>query len=507
MHALTAHQRNQTQNLVTVRPAKDRFEHAFTALCARSDRVLGAALIAQWLILVALALIVTPRTWIGAASSPNTHLIASIVLGGLIAGLPAFLAWAKPGEPMTRASVGVAFAMMGGLFVHVGGGRIEFHFHYFVSMAVLALYRDWRVLIAATLVAALDHAGRGIFWPQSMYGIETASRLRWIEHAVWLVTEVAFLIYMTRGALADMMSAADREEQLDRTAATVTGTASALGQQLAEMETCKDLTQRIAADPGSGLDGLAAAVDGFLQSMREAVQHIRETADQSRRSSMRIAQAAVETSGITASMTDRAGAAMDRAEGATQTAREGGQVIGEAIRNIDSIRSQIEESAGAVSEFVSASDTIAEFVQTIGDIADQTNLLALNAAIEAARAGEHGRGFAVVADEVRKLADRSLAAAKEIRRAINELRENSRGAADRMRVTVAQAEENGRLAGTAAGSLDEIVRAVGQVAGEIAGIAEAIREVNIAAEQSAGSCDELAKMVDQLNATTARFRV
>lgn len=507
MHALNVHARRSYDNSVPVASASERFEKAFTALCAKSDRVLGVALIAQWVILVGLALIVTPKTWIGATPSPNTHLIAAIVMGGLAAGFPAFLAWTKPGAVMTRLCVGVAFAVMGGLYVHVGGGRIEFHFHYFASMAVLALYRDWRVLIAATLVAALDHAGRGIFWPQSMYGIETASRLRWIEHAVWLVTEVGFLIYMTQTALADMRSAAEREEQLDSTAAMVTGTASSLGQQLADMETRKDLTQRFEADPGSGLDGLAAAVDGFLQSMREAVEDIKQTSEETRRSSMRIAEAAVETSGITQSMADRAGSAMDRAEGAARTAQEGGRVIGEAIRNMDSIRTEVEHSAGAVSEFVSASDTIAGFVQTIGDIADQTNLLALNAAIEAARAGEHGRGFAVVADEVRKLADRSLEASVEIRKAINELRDNSRGAADRMRTTVTRAEENGQLAGAAAGSLEQIVGVVGQVAQEISGIAEAIREVNLAAEQSAGSCDELAKMVDDLSTTAGRFVV
>ncbi len=507
MHTVTARRGDRAPTITGVCPASERFNAAFAALCARTDRVLGVTLLAQWVVLMGLAFVVSPRTWIGDSSSPNTHLIASIVLGGLVAGFPAFLAWTRPGEVTTRLCVGVAFAMMGGLFVHTGGGRIEFHFHYFVSMAILALYRDWRVLIAATVVAAVDHAGRGIFWPQSIYGIETAGRLRWIEHAVWLVTEVGFLIYMTRGALGDMMAAAEREEQLDRTAAMVTGTASELGQQLADMETRKDLTRRIRAEADSGLDGLAAAVDGFLQSMREALQDIRQTAEQSRLSSVRIAGAAEETSGITANMSERAGSAMDRAEGATRTAREGGRVIGEAIRNIDSIRTQIEESAGAVSEFVAASDTIAGFVQTIGDIADQTNLLALNAAIEAARAGEHGRGFAVVADEVRKLADRSLDAAREIRQAIEDLRDNSRGAAERMRVTVTQAEENGRLAGTAAGSLDEIVQVVGQVAGEIAGIAEAIREVNTAAEQSAGACDELSRVIDHLNATTARFRV
>lgn len=72
---------------------------------------------------------------------------------------------------------------------------------------------------------------------------------------------------------------------------------------------------------------------------------------------------------------------------------------------------------------------------------------------------------------------------------------------------MAQANENGKPAASAAGSLYEVVRGVGQVAGKIASIADTIREVNIAAEQSAGSCDELAKMVDQLNASVARFRV
>ncbi len=487
--------------------ADTRFKLAFREVAQKSDQILGIGLIAQWAILIALALIVSPKTWIGASSSPNKHLIASIVLGGLIAIVPAAMAWFKKGEFSTRLCIGIAYALMGGLYVHVGGGRIEFHFHYFASMAILTLYRDWRVLIAATLVVAVDHAARGIFWTQSIYGIENTSRLRWIEHAVWLIAEVGFLTYMTRSALSDMRAAAMRETQLDETAEAITHAAAELGQQLANMKTTNDLTSTIHLDESSGLEGVAAAVDGFLQSMRETIRAITYTAERTRESSMQIASAAVETSGITQMMSDRANAAMARADEASNTARDGGKVIAQTIENIATIRSQVEESADAVSDFVTQSETIADFVQTIGDIADQTNLLALNAAIEAARAGEHGRGFAVVADEVRKLADRSSEAAAEIKEAIDRLRENSLGAAQRMRTTVDRAAKNSELASTAAGSLDEIVAGVQEVARDISDIAQSLQEVNLAASQSSDACDQLSATADELTTATGRFRI
>jgi methyl-accepting chemotaxis protein len=485
--------------------ADQRFRASFRALCEKSDTILAIGLLVQWVILVAIAFVVTPRTWIGSTSSPNTHLVAAIVMGGLIAAFPMLLSRIHRGAQTTRLSIGVAYALMGGLYVHVGGGRIEFHFHYFASMAILSIYRDWRVLLAATVVAALDHALRGIFWTQSIYGIATASRLRWIEHAVWLVAEVGFLVYMTRTALSDMRDAALREAQLDKAAEAITLAASDLGQQLAHMETSNDLSREVAVPDGSELETVAAAVSGFLRSMRQTISTIARVAEQTRESSMQIASAAVETSGITQSMSDRANAAMQRAEGASDTAREGGQVIAKTIENIASIKDQVDQSAGAVDEFVTQSETIAEFVQTIGDIADQTNLLALNAAIEAARAGEQGRGFAVVADEVRKLADRSAQAASEIRVAIESLRDNSRSAAERMRATAERAVENGDLATSAAGSLDEILSSVQDVARDIADIAHSLQEVNTAAAQSSDACDALASTADELTTQTGRF--
>lgn len=488
--------------------ANNRFLASFRKLCEKSDRILAVGLGIQWLILVGLALIVTPKTWIGASSSANTHLIAAIALGGIVAALPILLMRFHKGELSTRLSIGIAYALMGGLFVHVGGGRIEFHFHYFASMAILCIYRDWRVLIAATVVAAADHAFRGILWTQSMYGIATASKLRWIEHAVWLVAEVGFLIYMSRTALADMREAAYRESQLDYVANEgVARAAAELGQQLAHLEATNDLTQEIRVDEDSRLNSVAAAISGFLSSMHQTISTIAQVAERTRASSMQIAGAAVETSGITQTMSERANAAMQRAEGASSTAREGGQVIAQTIENISTIKSQVEESANAVSDFVTQSETIADFVQTIGDIADQTNLLALNAAIEAARAGEQGRGFAVVADEVRKLAERSSGAAAEIKQAIENLSNNSRSAAERMHATVDRVTKNGELASNAAGSLDEIVAGVQEVARDIADIAQSLQEVNTAASQSSDACDELAATADELTSATGRFKV
>ena len=79
--------------------------------------------------------------------------------------------------------------LMGALLIHLTGGRIETHFHVFGSLAFLAFYRDWRVLVPATIVVALDHMLRGIFWPQSVYGVLVASQWRWVEHAAWVLFE------------------------------------------------------------------------------------------------------------------------------------------------------------------------------------------------------------------------------------------------------------------------------------------------------------------------------
>src|SRR5437870_7142752 len=94
--------------------------------------------------------------------------------------------------------------LMSALLIHLTGGRIETHFHVFGSLAILAFYRDWKVLISASVVVYLDHLLRGFFWPQSVYGVLAATTWRSLEHAGWVVFEVTFLIFSIRKSLSEM---------------------------------------------------------------------------------------------------------------------------------------------------------------------------------------------------------------------------------------------------------------------------------------------------------------
>src|ERR1700723_3499588 len=128
---------------------------------AQTSRLFAILMTVQWVAGIAAALWISPRTWDGAASSIHMHVWAALFLGGAITILPVFLCLTKPCASSTRHVVAVCQMLMSALLIHLNGGRIEAHFHIFGSLAFLAYYRDWRVLISATAVIATDHAVRG----------------------------------------------------------------------------------------------------------------------------------------------------------------------------------------------------------------------------------------------------------------------------------------------------------------------------------------------------------
>ncbi len=181
----------------------------------RTDRLFAGLMAFQWLLGIAFALWVSPHTWEGAVSSTHLHVWAAVILGGIISLFPALLGWFRPGRPSTRYIIGVAQMLMGALLIHLTGGRIETHFHVFGSLAFLAFYRDWRVLVPATIVVAADHFLRGMFWPESVYGVLVASQWRWLEHVAWVAFEDLFLVVACLRSVAELRRTAERTATLE----------------------------------------------------------------------------------------------------------------------------------------------------------------------------------------------------------------------------------------------------------------------------------------------------
>jgi PAS domain S-box-containing protein len=180
-----------------------------------TDRMFAGLMAIQWVLGVAAALWISPRTWAGSTSSTHIHVWGAIFLGGAISLFPILLALKLPGRAVTRYTIATGQLLMSALLIHLTGGRIETHFHVFGSLAFLAFYRDWRVLIPATLVTALDHLLRGIFWPQSVYGVLSASNWRWLEHAGWVLFEDTFLYLACKRSLQEMWEIAERQAKLE----------------------------------------------------------------------------------------------------------------------------------------------------------------------------------------------------------------------------------------------------------------------------------------------------
>ena len=181
----------------------------------QTSRLFAVLMPIQWLAGIGAAVWISPRTWVGTTSYIHLHVWLSIFLGGAITSLPVFLALTRPAAAFTRHIVAASQMLMSALLIHLTGGRIETHFHVFGSLAFLAFYRDWRVLIPATIVVAADHAVRGIYFPQSVFGVLTASPWRWVEHAGWVIFEDIILVKSCLRGVREMWEIATRQASIE----------------------------------------------------------------------------------------------------------------------------------------------------------------------------------------------------------------------------------------------------------------------------------------------------
>jgi len=320
--------------------------------------------------------------------------------------------------------------------------------------------------------------------------------------------------------------------------------AVAFAQRIAE----GDLSQDLAQDRRDEVGQLMAAMQRMSQSLRELVGRIGGGVSQ-------IAAAAEQLSAITAQTSDgvqtqrleteqtatamqqmsatvqevaqNAEQASQAAQGADQQARQGNQVVQQAVSQVNRLAGEVEASTEVIAALNQESARIGGVLEVIRSVAEQTNLLALNAAIEAARAGEQGRGFAVVADEVRALAKRAQDSTEEIEKLIGGLQRMARGAVEKMESSRSLTQQTVSLAGEAGAALGRITQAVSTIeqmnqqiaaaAEEQSAVAETISESLTrvrdigeqsasASEQTAASSAELARLGVELQGLVRQFR-
>ncbi|HJW93176.1 MAG TPA: hypothetical protein VJ901_06125 [Thermoanaerobaculia bacterium] len=203
---------------------------------ARVDRMFAVLLAVQYAAGIIGALAVSPYAWEGKVHVVHLHVWIAVVGGAGIAILPILLAIFKPGTTLTRHVIAASQMLSSALLIHLTGGRIETHFHVFGSLAFLAFYLDWQVLVTATVIVAADHFLRGIFWPESVYGVTNPEWWRFLEHAGWVAFEDVFLIWSCVMGRREIESSALREAQVEELSEQEQLKTAALQMALAEMK-------------------------------------------------------------------------------------------------------------------------------------------------------------------------------------------------------------------------------------------------------------------------------
>ncbi|MCB0211737.1 MAG: HAMP domain-containing protein [Anaerolineae bacterium] len=258
--------------------------------------------------------------------------------------------------------------------------------------------------------------------------------------------------------------------------------------------------QEVASGTHQQSKGISTAAT-LIEQVSQAIEGV---ANGSQEQAVAVGKSSALTAEITSAVAQVASNAQAGAQGAAQAAqaaRSGTQTVAETVQGMNSIKIKVDSSAGKVQALGQRSDQIGAIVETIEDIASQTNLLALNAAIEAARAGEHGKGFAVVADEVRKLAEKSTTATGEIAELIRDIQQTVNEAVVAMNESAAEVETGVARANSAGAALANIVQASETVNSQVNEIATAAQQIANSAKALVLRMETVSSVVEENTAS------
>jgi methyl-accepting chemotaxis protein len=291
--------------------------------------------------------------------------------------------------------------------------------------------------------------------------------------------------------LREIMEVIQKMRDGDLTHRAPTGRSDELGVLAGTFNTFADHLERVIGEVNDASHQVASAATQIAAGSEEMAVGMGEQTRQVHQVSAAIEQ----MSGSVGEVARKSEQAVELAGGAGRDAGEGREIVGETVREMEGIAEQVTGTAASVATLGKRSEEIGQVIGLITEVADQTNLLALNAAIEAARAGEHGRGFAVVADEVRKLAERTQKATQQVTQSIGEIQNETGVAVGEMERGREKVAEGVAHAQEADGSLARIVDGA-------AGVEREIRDIAAAASQQATTADQIARNLEAIGSVT-----
>ncbi|QUW64556.1 methyl-accepting chemotaxis protein [Pseudomonas synxantha] len=487
-------------------PLRTRFQEHYR----KADRIMLALIWLMFLFSLGLAF------W-------HDTLLQALIVGGGTGMVLTALYRVIGGTRVMRCALGAGLMVMAALHINQAHGVIESHFGIFALLAVLTFYRDWLpILVAALTIAvhhlvfhALQHQGLPVFVMEHHGGWTMI-----FVHAFYVVMETVALLYL---AVHSQAEAVESQEMLEKMLAVTS-----------------QFTEQSAHDEDKVRVSLAKRFDHFLQQLTHLIDGVARDSHGLGQLGQELACASGtlekgarhqlvqigEMNGSMQRMEDAMGhitvqveQAVEHAGQASQQIVRGQESVGRAQLEISQLASRINGTESTVQSLAVQAEQIGSVLEVISSIANQTNLLALNAAIEAARAGEQGRGFAVVADEVRSLAQRTALSTQEIKTIIEGLQHGSREAVEAMHASregVERCVQDSQLAVQMLRAVGEDIAHIDQLNGRIVAttreqtsanleIVERLQSVRSIAQSTADDVETLARSSERLPPIAVRL--